>query len=299
MAALLRNASPALIGALSSGIQLARADLFKFVLVDGVTTYYWTSWEKDLVYLGNNYTSKKPWLNAGKWNVTNTMQVPNLTVKLLALNDAFNGGANLKAQIHAGLFAGATFLLSRAYMTLPDAKIGNTAYLGGVDLFGGLIGAIDLIGTTATITVKGKNNQLNQYGPRATYQQGCNHAFCDVGCTLSRASFTSSYVVGASPTAIFLPWATPPGNPAAFISGTASITSGAGAGQQRTIVAANSSGVELIYPLFELPAPGDAFTAFQGCDKTYDSGSGQSCTDRSNTNNYDGFEFVPPPTSTY
>ena len=299
MAALLRNASPALIGALSSGIPLARADMFKFVLVDGVTTYYWTSWEKDLVYLGNTYISKRPWLNAGKWNVTNTMTIPNLSVKLMALNDSFNGGASLKKQIHAGLFTGATFLMSRAYMTMADAVIGNTAYLGGVDLFGGVVGAIDMIGTTCTITIKGKNNKLNQYGPRATYQQGCNHAFCDAGCTLNRAAYTATYSVGASPTAIFLPWAVAPASPSNYISGTAHITTGPGAGQQRTIVAADATGVTLIYPLFELPNPGDTFTAFQGCDKTYNSGSGQSCTDRANTNNYDGFEFVPPPTSTY
>lgn len=295
----LRPASVALIGALKTGIPLVSADLFEFDLADGATKYYWTSWTSDLTVDGNVYSSKRPWLNRSKWNVVNTMQVPQLQVKLFALNDSFGGGASIKAQIHAGIFAGASFLLSRAYMTPANAILGDTSAFGLVDLFGGLVGAIDLIGTMATITVKGKNNKLNQYGPRATYQTPCNHAFCDVGCTLNRATFTHAFIVGASPTPIFVPWTVAPADPTKFIGGTMTLTSGGGDSQQRTIIGADATGVTLIYPLFEVPAPGDTFNGFEGCDKTFDSGSTQSCTSRANTDNYDGFEFVPQPTSVY
>ncbi len=156
-----------------------------------------------------------------------------------------------------------------------------------------------MIGGVATITAKGKNNRLDQYVPRNLYQVGCNHAFCDAGCTLSRASFTSNFTVGGSPTSIFVPWASAPGTPALYIGGTLAVTSGAGAGQRRTISGANAFGVDLAYPLSVLPAAGDAFTAFEACDKSFNSGSGQSCTDRSNTQHYRGFEFIPPPNAAY
>ncbi len=292
---LLRSCSPELAAALSGGVELWAADTFTFTLSDGVTKFYWTSWDTDLNVGGQAFSSKDPWLQRSKWNVTNTMEVPTLTVYLRALGSGFNGGAAILQQIHNGLFDGASFLLSKVYMTSP----GNTSALGSVDLFGGEVAGIDLNETTANISIKGKVNKLDQYAPRNMYQIGCNHAFCDAGCTLSRNSFTASFVMGASPTATFVPWASAPGTPSLYLGGSVQVTSGAAAGSWRTVLAADSSGLTLSYPLYEAPQAGDTFKAFQGCDKTFDSGSGRSCTDRSNTQNYRGFEFVPPPNSAY
>jgi len=288
---ILRAASPALAAALQGGVPLWSAELFTFTLVAGAPTFRWTSFDGDLVAGGQTYLSRKPWLTRSKWNVTNTMEVPSLTVKLAALNDGFNGGVSIKAQIHNGLFDGASFLLSRAYMTTP----GDTTALGTIDLFGGEVAGLTLIGSLATITIKGKVNKLNQYVPRNVYQIGCNHAFCDPGCTLSRASFTSSYTVGSSPSVSFIPWTSTPSSPARYTGGTITFTSGPASGESRNISKADGTGLTLSYPLYVAAAPGDGFTAFEGCDKTFNSGSGQSCTDRSNTQHYRGFEFVPPP----
>ncbi len=295
MSALLRSCSPALADALAGGVELWAADLFTFTLADGVTQFNWTSWDTDLVADAVTYSSRRPWVECSGWSVVNTMEVPTSTVTLTATNDGFNGGASIKAQIHNGLFDGASVLISEAFMTTP----GDTSALGLLPVFGGKVGAIDLIGTQAVLTCKGKVNDLDQYVPRNLFQVGCNHAFCDVGCTLNRAAFTASFTVGASPTPIFIPWAAAPGSPVAFNAGTLAMTSGAAAGSRRTILSSNSSGLTLAYPLYTVPAPGDSFSAFAGCDKTFDSGSGQSCTDRSNTQNYRGFEFVPPPNSAF
>ena len=275
------------------------ADLFTFTLVDGVTVLRWCAWDYDLKVAGEVYSSQNPWLTRSKWSVTNTMTVPSLTVYLRALNSGFNGGANIKKQIGDGLFDGATFLLSRLYIPSPIPRTGpDTTTYGVIDIFGGNTAGLDLIGTKATISVKGKNNLLDQYAPRNIYQVGCNHAFCDIGCTLNRASFTTAYTVGASPTDIFIPWSgTAPVNFLNYTQGTVAMTSGAASGQRRTIVLATSLGLTLAYPLSDDPVIGDTFTAFEGCDKTFDSGTGQSCTDRANTDNYDGYEFVPPPTA--
>ena len=291
----LRDCPAPLALALQGDVELWSADLFKFTLVDGVTTFYWCAWPTDLVVSGQTYSSRAPWLKRSKWNVTNTMAVPSLTVDLMALNDAFNGGASIKQQIHNGVFDGASFLLSRAFMPTPN----DTSSLGAIDLFGGDTAGIDLIGTTATITIKGKVNKLDQFVPRNIFQIGCNHAFCNPGCTLNRVTYTASYTVGASPTSTFIPWASAPASPGKYALGTIAFTSGPDSAQRRTITAADSSGLTLAYPLYSTPAPGDAFTAFEGCDKTFNSGSGQSCTDRANTQHYRGYEFIPPPNSSF
>ena len=296
MADYLRTCSPALALALQGGVQLWSADIFKFVLVDGVTDCFWAAWDSDLSVGGTVYSSRAPWLKRSQWNVSNRMEVPSLKVTLAALNDSFAGGANIKLQIHNGLFDGATFLLSRVFMNAP----GNTAALGAIDLFGGSVSGIDLTGIAADITIKGKVNLLDQNAPRNVFQVGCNHAFCDAGCTLGRASFTTSYTVGTSPTTSFIPWASAPANPGRYVNGTMALTGGAASGQRRNIAIADSSGLTLAYPLYVLPSAGDAFTAFEGCDKSFAaSGSVQSCTARGNTQNYRGFEFVPPPNSAY
>lgn len=200
--AFLRSCSGSLALALAGGVQLWSADLFTFTLADGVTVYNWTSWPKDLVVSATTYSSRAPWLKRGQWSVENTMVVATMDVTLMALNDAFDGGANIKLQIHNGLFDGASFLLSRAYMTAPDVS----TTLGTIDLFGGIVGAIDLDGGKALITCKAKNNLLDQPVPRNVYQLNCLHTFCDVNCGLDRADFTSERSVGSGSTRSFLSW---------------------------------------------------------------------------------------------
>jgi uncharacterized phage protein (TIGR02218 family) len=289
--ALLRACSGSLALALAGGVQLWSADLFQFTLIDGVTTYYWTSWPQDLVVGSTTYSSRLPWLKRGQWSVENNMSIPTMDVTLLALNDGFAGGANIKLQTHNGLFDGASFLLSRAYMTTPGA----TASLGSIDLFGGIVGGIDLDGGKALINTKGKNNMLDQQTPRNVYQLGCLRSFCDVNCTLSRASFTTAMTVGVAPTRIFLPWSgAAPGNASLYKYGTVTFTTGQNSGQTRNVEIADGSGLTLAYPLYYTPLAGDAFTAFEGCDKTQ-----ARCVSLSNEDNRRSYDFVPPPDAAY
>jgi uncharacterized phage protein (TIGR02218 family) len=298
----MRNADAGL--ALAGPAEIFRADLFTFTLQNGIV-YRWTSWQTDIADnwpAGTGlltFASSKPWLGRGKWNVRNTMVVGTLDVTLLANNAAFEGGANIKAQLHNGLFDGAAVDLQYLYMTTP----GVTSTFNPVDIFTGVVGAIQIVGGSAKITVKSKVNILDQQTPRHVYQTGCNHAFCDAGCTLSRISYTASYTVGSSPapSRTLIPWSSAPSNPGRYLSGTVTFTSGAADGEETTIAKADSTGLTLAYPLCASPAAGDSFTAFEGCDKTYNgvngAGSVQSCTVRSNTAHYDGFEFTPPPSA--
>lgn len=288
---ILRDCSPALAAALADGSIRDSADLFYLLLSDGVSQFFWTSWDKGLLVGTQSYSSMAPWLRRSRWNVSNTMEVPTLAVDLLDSGTSFDGGGAIVTQVSQGLLDGATFLLSRAYMV----DSGDTSALGTIDLFGGKVAGLDLIDNAVSMNIKGRVNDLDQFVPRNVVQVGCNHAFCDLGCTLARATFTAAFAMGASPTGTFVPWQVAPGNPTNYIGGTVAVTSGAASGARRTVVYADATGLTLAYPLYATPMAGDAFTAFQGCDKTFNSGSGRSCTDRANTQNYRGFEFVPPP----
>jgi hypothetical protein len=199
---------------------------------------------------------------------------------------------------HSGnyfFYGGATAALSQAHQDLALVSIG--AVFPGIRLFGGRVADMEIVGNQATINVKGKVNLLDQYAPRNLYQLGCEHAFCDAGCTLNRAAYTTSYTVGSStptPTRTFIPWTSAPSNPGRYRYGTVTFTSGDCAGQARTVRSADSTGLTLTHPLIGYPLAGDAFTAFEGCDKQRSSGSGQDCTARSNTQNWRGFPYVPP-----
>lgn len=297
MSALLRlAATSALAIALASNVRLWEADTFTIVLADGVTTFNFTSWPVNLVVSGTTYLSGPPFLEAKSWNVSNTMAVPELSLTVKAPNVAFNGGAPLMVQLQNGLFDGATVSHSEVYMETPGA----TAALGAVPIFAGVVAGIDIGIVTATVDVRGKSDLLDQLAPRNIFQTTCLHAFCDPGCTLSRASFTASFTVGSSGlTSSFIPWASAPGNATNYQRGTITMTSGAASGQTADIGQATTLGLTLNYPFYETPAPGDTFTAFQGCSKNQSDGSGQSCADYNNVQNFRAFRDIPPPNSAY
>lgn len=283
-AALLANPPPGLL----------KADIYLVTLQDGSTVYRWTSFDVDLKVNGDTYSSRKPWLSRSSWNLTNTMEIPTLQVYLSALNDSFAGGSDIKAQIHDGLFDGATLQLRRVFFPAGSNVVSDVDPNGpGVLIFEGEVANVDLIGSQATINAKGKSNRLTMNAPRNLYQPGCIHAFCDPGCTLLRASFTTSYAAAASPSNVFIAWASAPANPGRYKFGTVRMTSGAASGQSRTVRASDAIGLTLSYPFTATPSAGDTFTAFEGCDKALNSGSGQDCTARTNTQNWRGFDLVP------
>lgn len=280
----MRSCNPTLGTYLAIGLTpLGRAECFRITTQSG-SVFKWTSWDKNVVDGADTFTSQGPWLKRSKWSVTNTMQVPSMTVTVLALTTAFNGGADLRSQIAQGMLDGAEFTLTYYYYELSTGLI-----MGNILIFGGTVSTVSLAGTKADITVKGANNKLDQNAPRRVYQIGCNNTFCDAGCTLLRASYTASYTMGATPTKVFIPWASAPANPAYYQLGTVTVTSGPASGESMTVDFADATGLTLSYPLHNLPVVGNTFTAFEGCDKTQ-----TTCSRRGNTQHGLWFPFVPP-----
>ena len=294
MGVILRDCTPELALALQGNITLYSADVYQIALVDGTTVLYWTTWNRDLEVAGQAYTAGFPVLKRSKWSVVNTMQVATMDLIMGINNNSFQGGASLKTQMYNGLFDGATVLLSRAYMRTPN----DTSTFGTIDLFGGDVGALDITGISVSAKIKAKSNRLDMNTPRNIFKVPCIHGFCDDGCTLSRAAFTTSHTVGSSlaPSRFFVPWDSVPADPTVYRGGTVAFQSGGNSGSRRMIAEADSNGVYPVYPLPYAPVAGDNCTYFEGCDKLR-SGSTQSCTARSNTQHYRGFKYVPPPLS--
>ena len=98
--------------------------------------------------------------------------------------------------------------------------------------------------------------------------------------------------VGTGASATTIPWI---GASAAYAQGTITFTSGADTGASATVKTATASALTLAYPLPQVPAAGDAFTAYQGCDHTL-----ATCKAKfNNAANFRGFPFVPVPETAF
>lgn len=282
-----------------------KADLFTITLAD-TSVYRWTDFDKDiLLALAPTATplflAQGPCLQRSSLGVKNTVEVPELVITLSALDTDFVGGLNIKTQLHNGIFDGATVALDRCFFAGPlgNSPIRTTGVIGGDGihptggLFSGRMSQAKITAIGAELTVKGANILMNQYVPRNAYQVPCLHTFCDVGCTLSAATFTSANSAAAGSTRFIVQWGSVPGTPSNYTFGKLTMTSGAASGQTRTIKSASAAGIVLQYPLYNTPAPGDTFNVMKGCSKGLNDGSGQNCTTYANTQNYRGFPYTP------
>jgi uncharacterized phage protein (TIGR02218 family) len=294
------GATAALIGA---KIPFFKADLYTFTLAGG-TVYRWTDFDQDILLSLTGATplflAQGPCLHRSSLGVKNTVEVPELVITLSALDTDFVGGLNIKTQLHNGFFDGATVALDRCFFAGPKtAPIRTTGVIGGDGihptggLFSGRMSQAKITAIGAELTVKGANVLMNQYVPRNAYQVPCLHTFCDPGCTLLEATFTTSNTAAAGSTRAVIQWGSVPGSPRNYTFGKLTMTSGAASGQVRTIKSASAAGIVLQYPLYNTPAPGDTYNVMKGCSKGFNDGSGQDCTTYANTPNYRGFEFTP------
>ena len=294
----MREANASLVAFLATRAPCFKADLFTITLADG-SVYTWTSADTDLFVPPYTYYANGPVIDRTKWSVKNTLDVPEMEVRLFSDGTDLPDGRNLKLLVHNGLFDYATFLLSRIIMP----TWGDTS-LGAVDLFEGNVADVQIDALEIVVTAKGANHQLAQYMPRNQYMNSCIHSVYDAGCAPNpgqpgggplRSAYTLSNTVGAGSTRNFIAWGsgTPP-NYAQFSLGYITFTSGTSAGLTRTIPAGQGlvNGVGLAYPLYTQPEVGDEYTVTYGCNRTR-SGA-QGCPFFNNTNNYRGFRFIPP-----
>lgn len=293
----MKNISPGLLAILfpPSGIppSLFVADLYRFDLIDGNTSYY-TSGDQDIIFGGHTYVSgaamSGPYFDRTQNKAHASFKI-GLEVDTVSF-DVIPGSGTIQGQpflpaCKEGVFDGAMLTISRAFMEvygeLPE---------GVVQWFFGDVGELTFGRNVITFNAYSPKDRLNQQMPRNVYQASCLNTLYDGACALNKASYAvSGSVVSGSSASMF---STSLGAATGYYNlGMLKFTSGANEGVSRTIktwVNGTTGTLSFIEPFPNPPQAGDTFTIYPGCNKTK-----VTCQSKfSNLANFRGMPFIPP-----
>ena len=296
----MKVASPALQSLLASN-QFLVADLYTFTLAGG-QAFRWTGFDTDVIASGNTFTSgaqSGPFFdrqdNKAKCHWMIGVEVDTLTFDVVPGAATVNGLPFLQA-CRLGVFDGAELQLERAFLAPPLGALYPpvAASAGTVILFVGRVAEVDLGRSLATFNVNSHLELLNLNLPRNLFQSGCVNSLYDAACGVAKASYAvaGTAAAGSTPSLVYATLAQASGW---FDQGSIAFTSGQNTGFARTVKsysAGTPGALSLIAPFPYAPAPGDAFTAYPGCDKTNGAGG---CAKFVNTARFKGFPYVPIP----
>ena len=230
-----------------------------------------------------------PIITRGRVRTVIGIEADSLDVTLTGDADCTVLGQQLSAFAADAGFDGARVVVRRHY-----APRWGAASVGSLHIFEGDIREANVEGMEVRLQVSSDIARLNMPIPRQVYQASCRHRVFNPGCGLNSAAYevtgtaSSGSTAGAIVTAL--------GNADGYFTlGRIRFTSGALAGQRRTVRVYASGTFTPIVPFSAAPAPGDAFTALPGCDRTR-----ATCAARfSNTDNYGGQKHIPAPELSY
>jgi len=263
---------------------IAFADCFTFSLPSGLVLTY-TNVDQPVTYNGFVFAANGPLVSGLKYKCAAGLEVDKQQIAIAARPTDLIAGALFLNALRSGAFDGCVIQRDRVFMT----ALGQPP-IGGVTLFHGRISTVDQVGrTSARITVASDLVVLDIDMPRNLYSATCLHTLYDSGCTLIRGAYAASGTVGAGSSASVILFV---GALAAHTQGAILFTSGANANVRATVSGVTpGAALGLVYPLPSIPATGDAFTVYFGCDHTQ-----ATCASRfNNLANFRGFPFVPPP----
>ena len=288
----MRAASPALVAFLATlqaqhDAPVLMADCFTLNLRTGAILTY-TSADVPVVLNGATFLANSILVDGLQYKCSVGLDVDKQKITILARQTDTIGGIPFLQAIRNGVLDGCEIQRDRAFLSAW-----GTTPTGSVTLFKGRVSTVDSVGrTTAQITVASDLVLLDIDMPRNLYGPTCNHVLFDSGCGLVKNAWGAAGTVGSGATAILLPWT---GASTAYAQGTITFTSGINTGATANIKSASMAALTLSYPLPNVPAQGDSFTAYQGCDHTM-----ATCRAKfNNAANFRGFPFVPVPETAF
>lgn len=285
-----KYAPPAVIALLESGEPFAVQDCYKYTLTNG-QVYRFTNGQADVRYQPNNegspflYSADGILVNGILMHSQRGVVVDEQELDVSARDDVLINGQGFIKAARLGFFDGAIVQRDRVYFTNW-----SIAPIGSVTLFIGRVSTIDPGGgTKIAMKVKSELVLLNQKMPRNFFQTSCKNTLFDGGCTLVKSDFAVLGTVGAGSTRQIINWASATAD--IYSLGTVTFETGADVGVSRTVKISNGTQLILRYPLDYLPATGDQFKAYPGCDLTLATCGGALFN---NAPNFRGFPFIPP-----
>ena len=302
----MRPASSALQSYLAANDTFVVIDLYTFALTSGTVLYY-SGWTTPLTIPGTAFATGS--LNYNATGYTNFALGPRfdrsmvstkigiepteLDISILAGANDLVGGSSFADAVRVGQFDGATVELDRFFApSQPDGSGTPATSLGAIVWFYGRVAETDVGRSKIEMKVKSLLNLLaQQQMPRRLYQAACTHVFGDAMCGFNRASLAADIAAqtGSSQGAIVTTLSPSPST--LFNQGTIIATSGANAGQSRTIVQISGGTISLLKAWLQPVAVGDGFQLLPGCDHTL-----ATCQNTfNNLSRVGGFPYIPPP----
>lgn len=282
----MKYASGTLITLLASGVPFTMADCYT-VTLQGGNVYRWTNSDINITLSGNVFSCALdngglPLVQRGSIRNARGTEVQTLDLTLISAGSAQLMGTNLSLAAHNGAFDAARVRVERVFMPTP----GDTTP-GSVVLFEGNTAGVDPSSTQVVLHIKSDLELLQQQMPRVLFMPGCANSFGDAGCGISLPSLTSTGTLASGSTASAVGTGLSKAD-GYYTLGVLVMTSGAASGSRRTIVSYASNVATLSVPLPQAPATGDSFQIYPGCARTR-----TACTAYSNSNNYNGYPYVP------
>ncbi len=263
------------------------ADCYTLTLRTGAVLAY-TNADVPVVMNGATFLANSILIDGLQYKCSVGLDVDKQKISILARQTDTIGGIQFLIAIRNGVLDGCEIQRDRAFLTAW-----GTTPVGSVTLFKGRVSTVDSVGrTTAEVTVASDLVLLDVEMPRNLYQPSCNHVLFDSGCGLIKNAFGASGAVGTGATALLVPWSA---SSAIYAQGTITFTSGANTGVTANVKSATGAALTLSYPLPNVPALGDGFTAYQGCDHTL----GTCSAKFNNAASFRGFPFVPVPETAF
>ncbi|MBF0402299.1 MAG: DUF2163 domain-containing protein [Magnetococcales bacterium] len=275
----MREASQELTEYLLSEHAFIMADLFDIELTNGTVLRY-CSFDADITFNGQLYSASGPIIRRSRTRCVIGVEVDTLNLEVApSPMDTLLG----LPWIHAagiGVLDGATVVLYRVFLR------NDLAVVGGVILFVGQVADLQTSRHLVKLTVNSHAQMLNVKMPRNLWQPGCLHTLYDADCGAARNGSVASVGAGSTSTMLYCALSLASGW---FDQGYVQFSSGALAGVRRTVKSYTPGVFQLLLPLPSIPAVGDGFTAYPGCDKTQ-----ATCAAKfNNLINFRGFPYIP------
>lgn len=288
----MKAASSATLAILASG-QFYKAELYQIDVLGG-SSYRFTSAQVPVsagftygtgLVIQRGSIQQKAGLEVQSVDITMTPQLDSPNAPIL-----IEGVPFLQA-VRRGILDGALVTISKIFLSSwADTSPGLVVWTKGQvnHAFAGRF--------SAQITVNDLTENLNVSMPRNIIQPGCLHMLFDSGCTLSKASFTSTGAVSGTPGALSFNTTLTQADKY-FDLGVLTFTSGANNGQKYVVRSyLHASGaITLLQPTSVTASAGDTFSIVPGCDK-----SQATCSAKfSNLAHFRGYPYVPVPETLY